>query len=79
MCVGSCVGYRGSYFRLCHGGACGQKVLSPKGVRRQFLFACGIGNGQDLDPGAVSFRHALSPARAASASVAKGPSGFSSL
>ena len=33
MCVCSCVGYRGSYSRLCHGRASRQKILWAKVVR----------------------------------------------
>jgi hypothetical protein len=33
MRLGSCVGYRGSYSRLCHGRASRQKILWAKVVR----------------------------------------------
>jgi len=39
MCVGSCVGYCGYHSRLCHGRACGQKVLSTNKVKGPFLFS----------------------------------------
>ena len=39
MCVCSCVDYRGTYSRLLHGRACGQKVLSTNKVKGPFLFS----------------------------------------